>query len=188
MNFKMLKAAFAGLVLSISGFASAGLIEHSYIGATGINVDTNPGSTFDLIITDSFLIDSLVVEIELSGSVFWTDLDLFLSNGFTTVQLLNSIDNDASGLFDVSFDDLSPTNLPSTGSAVGSYSPLNALSAFNGQSIAGTWTLTIVDDYVPGENNSLVSFNLKATEVPEPSTLAIFGLALIGLASRRFKK
>ncbi|MGY0603694.1 MAG: PEP-CTERM sorting domain-containing protein [Paraglaciecola chathamensis] len=25
-------------------------------------------------------------------------------------------------------------------------------------------------------------------QVPEPSTLAIFGLALMGLASRRFKK
>ena len=179
MNLKMLKAAFAGLVLSISGFASAGLIEHTYIGATGINIDTNPGSTFDIVITDDFLIGSLIVEIELfdASTLFWTDLDVFLSNGFTTVQLLNSIDNDQSGLFDVSFDDLSLTGLPTSGDAVGSYNPLNALSAFNGQSIAGTWTLTIVDDYVADENNSLVSFNLKATEVPEPSSLAIFGLA-----------
>lgn len=34
---------------------------------------------------------------------------------------------------------------------------------------------------------SIVEYN-NSTSVPEPSTLAIFGLALIGLSSRRFKK
>jgi len=33
-----------------------------------------------------------------------------------------------------------------------------------------------------------VVFRASATNVPEPSTLAIFALGMIGLASRRFKK
>jgi hypothetical protein len=51
------------------------------------------------------------------------------------------------------------------------------------------------DDAMPlpkdNPNSSFVdagSFLIKVVEVPEPSTLAIFALGMIGLASRRFKK
>ena len=37
-------------------------------------------------------------------------------------------------------------------------------------------------------NNSFINIELNSTSVPEPSTLAIFALGIIGLASRRFKK
>lgn len=36
--------------------------------------------------------------------------------------------------------------------------------------------------------NSFISIELNPTSVPEPSTLAIFALGMMGLASRRFKK
>ena len=40
-----------------------------------------------------------------------------------------------------------------------------------------------------GHANALRNFAYNSsTEVPEPSTLAIFALGMIGLASRRFKK
>lgn len=37
-------------------------------------------------------------------------------------------------------------------------------------------------------NGFLVDYNGPSTDVPEPSTLVIFALGIIGLASRRFKK
>ena len=41
-------------------------------------------------------------------------------------------------------------------------------------------------------NSDMYTFNIDTTPavnaVPEPSTLAIFALGMIGLASRRFKK
>jgi hypothetical protein len=38
------------------------------------------------------------------------------------------------------------------------------------------------------ENEGYSTLLVKTTEVPEPSTLAVFALGMIGLASRRFKK
>ena len=46
--------------------------------------------------------------------------------------------------------------------------------------------LSFSDQNSPTEHE--MKSNLTAKKVPEPSTLAIFGLALIGLASRQFKK
>jgi hypothetical protein len=39
-----------------------------------------------------------------------------------------------------------------------------------------------------GNNSRSFSFDTRPSQVPEPSTLAIFTLGMIGLASRRFKK
>jgi hypothetical protein len=48
------------------------------------------------------------------------------------------------------------------------------------------------DSFGPGSNTSANYYTntwlVKKAEVPEPSTLAIFALGMIGLASRRFKK
>ena len=45
-----------------------------------------------------------------------------------------------------------------------------------------------VGSFSPIGNGFLVDYNGPSTDVPEPSTLAIFALGMIGLASRRFKK
>jgi hypothetical protein len=53
-------------------------------------------------------------------------------------------------------------------------------------------TITILDtplSGVPyGRNSSIAGLQIQSVSVPEPSTLAIFALGMIGLASRRFKK
>jgi len=188
---KHLKIILTTLVLSLSSLANAGVIEHTYVGTTGNDVDSDPASEFTVTVTDNFSIADLNVHVELGGITIWTDLDMYLSNGITTVQLLMSPDNDNSGLFNITFDDESLNSSPTSGDAVGSYQSYSALSAFDGQSINNTWTLSIHDDYVPDEGDTLINFSITATEVtsvPEPTTLGIFALSLLGLASRRIKK
>ncbi len=53
-----------------------------------------------------------------------------------------------------------------------------------------TWDST-VNDYVGVTDANAIRtpvWMVKKVDVPEPSTLAIFALGLMGLASRRFKK
>ena len=45
-----------------------------------------------------------------------------------------------------------------------------------------------IDNGCDGMGWFLVRESQRQTQVPEPSTLAIFALGMIGLASRRFKK
>jgi hypothetical protein len=192
---KHLKIILTTLVLSLSSLANAGVIEHTYVGATGNDVDSDPASEFEVTINDSYLITDLNVHVELAtpdgSNFYWTDLDIFLSNGSTTVQLLMSPQNDEEGFFDVTFDDESLASLPNSGDAIGSFQSYSLLSAFNGQSINDTWTLSILDEYEPDEDNMLINFSIIATEitsVPEPTTLGIFAISLLGLVSRRIKK
>ena len=63
----------------------------------------------------------------------------------------------------------------------------------NQSTILGFSSTDGFDELRYGWTNGAVSFDtvraqLYSTEVPEPSTLAIFALAMMGLASRRFKK
>jgi hypothetical protein len=62
----------------------------------------------------------------------------------------------------------------------------NPLDGYNQRSTGNPWQLS---DDSPGEHLA-IGFRIDATaaSVPEPSTLAIFALGMIGLASRRFKK
>ena len=53
---------------------------------------------------------------------------------------------------------------------------------YNGDIFTGVWDVNVSD------NNSPTSWSAALVSVPEPSTLAIFALGMIGLASRRFKK
>jgi len=190
MNIKMLKAALAGFVLSVSCLANAGLIQNTYNGPTGNDVDTDPASTFDIIITDNYVISDLNVQVAFGNSNYWSDISLFLSNGTTTIELMAALENDEQGLFDVTFDDSALSNLPSIGDVIGEYKSAEVLSAFNNQNISGTWTLSILDEFEPDEGDTLISFNIIATttSVPEPTTFAIFALGIMGLAARRFKK
>jgi hypothetical protein len=91
------------------------------------------------------------------------------------------------GEFTITFDDQAATGLGGL-PADGSFQPNESLSAFDGKSLAGLWTLNILDGSTL-DALSFYDFTVTATtsEVPEPEVLGLFGLgaAGLGLARRR---
>ena len=64
---------------------------------------------------------------------------------------------------------------------VGTYQPINALSAFNGENALGTWELLISDD-LGGHPLEFSEFTLSVlTAVPEPGSIALAAVGLLGL-------
>ncbi len=210
MNIKMLKAALAGLILSISGFANAGLI--TYDDRT---VFENTLSSFN---TQSF--EGLAS----AGSLFNTTLPAGLTIGDVSYQSIGSSNYIAvvDPAFSLSLYDRgtgavihSPDGgymrmmLPSDIFAIGAdFSTI--FRGFDVMSIefstGDTSTVTAGDPwtfkgFISDQEIQWVQFGGVSdyplmdnftygttVDVPEPSTLAIFALGMIGLASRRFKK
>lgn len=118
------------------------------------------------------------------------DLVLSLSHAGTTVLLSNR--NGGSGgadYTDTLFDDSAFVAIDA-GFAyapyTGAFRPQQALSAFNGHDIYGDWILSVAD-MEAGDSGVLNSWSLAA-EVPEPASLALFGLGMLGLGGLRRRR
>lgn len=208
MKFKFLKAATIGLTLFVSSIANAGLIDFTslgnisnYSGHSDFDVITFGGPETDInlaphvisgtglvnnsdpldfgrsyptedIIQFSFLnsgIDSLILTFDAQGS------------DVVTHGLVRAYDIDGnvlearswydSGVNTMNFDfikDIARLELDS-----------NADNSWRNSNNNSWWYSVSSINYAQGEGYA---------QVPEPSTLAIFALGIIGLASRRFKK
>jgi len=118
------------------------------------------------------------------------DLVLSLSHGGTTVLLSNrqggSGGQDYTGTL---FDDQADIAI-NAGYAyapyTGSFRPEEALAAFIDQDVFGDWTLTMTDSEA-GDSGALNSWGITAA-VPEPASLALFGLGMMGLAGSRRRR
>lgn len=205
MNIKMLKAAVAGLILSISGFANAGLITTSY----GSN---NSGSTGGAIYFDlTTNLNNLSItgfDINTSGVSSFNDFQVWLLTGTTsqgnedslswiqvatgsgtgaglnnatTVTLSNSFFLSSNTLYGFSLvaDSSFGHNYTNGSGSNQNYSNTD-LSLALGSATNVPFTGQV---YSPRVWNGSISY-----DVPEPSTLAIFALGIMGLAARRFKK
>ena len=123
---------------------------------------------------------------------FDNDLDIFLISPFgTQVELSTDNGGGNDNFTNTVFDDAAATSI-TAGAApfTGSFRPEGLLSAFNGQDAFGTWTLRVTDD-AGLDVGSLNSWGLDIegrTTVPEPSSLAILGIGLAGLATMRRKQ
>jgi len=210
MNIKTLKNTVAGLVLSISGFANASLIDFED-NAIASGTYTTQGD----IVSSGFIFDSSSNHTHLANnsnlfSAFndstWFGID---NNVGTNVLSMNTQDGSVFSLN--SFDIAEFFGIPNevVVNVVGNY--------FGGGSIALQVTLDqiadgsgVINDFqsVSFDNSwvnlSSVTFSatagtddrwfaldnivVNAASVPEPSTLAIFALGMMGLVSRRFKK
>jgi len=173
MNLKMLKAALVGLVLSVSGFANAGLIynvdsgweEFSWSGGVGVTSNQD-GFTLEL------LSDGLLTVVD--SFAFGDEFEILINSAFHSLTsnvnpyMNTSVDGDA---------DLALASGYSQGTVFLS---------------AGTYTIdfklyqsaTVSDGGSPF-TGGVAYFKVDTVNVPEPTTLAIFALGIIGLASRR---
>jgi hypothetical protein len=219
MNIKMLKAAFAGMVLSVSGLANAGLIEYELLSISerfGSTSNTYNGNgyigAYNSSYSGIFCLERTTCKTALQADI--TNLlalgDITLNSVFLSFDLKESSNGtqdvtasafDSSGVLSHHFsaptsyaqdifsvngqtsNSLDITNLFSQGYNLGNDWFALHLNA----STDGMWTWTQAG-YDRDDANVRITVDYSVNSVPEPSTLAIFALGIMGLASRRFKK
>jgi len=207
MCYRPKLVAFSLTALLLSAVSAAATpVPFNFAGPGQVNVDTDPGTEVQLTsLIDGTILD-LNVFLEITGG-HMEDLDLFLTSpGGTTVHFRRdfttpTIPGDPiphqSGPIMATFDDdapvphdFQPVNEASVGGIVGTFRPFQSLGAFNGQQLAGVWTLTILDDFFPDDGETLLSWNITGSadieQVPEPvSTLGLLAGGVGWLAALR---
>jgi hypothetical protein len=215
MRIKMLKAAVVGLVLSVSGFANAGLILHtdrtSWESGVGVynTVDFNE-YTSDISFEDNLLSIGHGMSIITSGTPV-SGRNILDTSPFAFARTIDGTpdimpDVNSTSTFSIFFDTLTTgwgadfrwmdagttIELYNGTTLLTSYIDLgNSSSQFIGFELTGSDALNrinFVRTSTGNDNIVLDNLSVTANAVPEPSTLAIFALAIMGLASRRFKK
>jgi subtilisin-like proprotein convertase family protein len=97
---------------------------------------------------------------------FNDDLIVTLDNGATSVDVIVNSNGGADGGdgMDITLDDGAATNIQNAASGgmqlTGTFAPANPLSAFNGMSANGTWTLSVADT-VAADSGTLLSWGLE---------------------------
>jgi hypothetical protein len=197
MKNKFIYAALVGLVFSVSSainVANAGLI--TLTGPSVSNVDNLTATLVELESFETGIINDLNLAINMTGISY--DLSVLLTHVDTgSAATIWLSDNLNGGHYFSStntlFDDEAMLDFHPNYSTVAasSYRSVDLLSIFDGEQISGTWQLSITNTgCCDGEGDELVAWSIMAdvTDVPEPTSLAIFALGLIGLASRRLNK
>lgn len=215
MNIKILKAAVAGLVLSVSGLANAGLISTNDYDLTSISGSWLTGSTgwnlsgsinlglADAILSDGYVDDfgrtvvNGIYSMDSGVLTFGTNGTDYLLDSFSFITSRN-YENNSSFILDYRLDGGSWLTAD-TASSNSLVAPLSScLSSTNNLCAGKLATLSfggvLADEWRISKSGSQISFHevivqgVDVQSVPEPTTLAIFALGIMGLVSRRFKK
>ena len=191
MNTKMLRVAIASLILTVSGYANAGLIIMNIsdngtdlmMTATGdydntglisqgnINLGANAAVAGTLPVfgwetgSNNLFEATFVGSLTATGNAYPASLTS-TTNPFFFANVQNQI------AFQINAALIGTVNESATFSGV----TLASLGMLAGESVSVTW----------GQNQAIIQ--TSSVQVPEPTTLAIFALGIIGLTSRKFKK
>ncbi|MCE9544184.1 MAG: PEP-CTERM sorting domain-containing protein [Planctomycetia bacterium] len=174
------------LLLSVVGQARATI----YNGPSASDVDTDPATNVSLTVPDSGNIIKVTLSARLSG--FADNVSIWLSHDGVALLPIYTGEADSfpdSPIIDATWDDAASGPAPASGSAVGTFTPVQPLSAFNGLDVFGTWTLTLKDTGgFPGDGTLLESWSIDVTTdgiqvpgVPEPSSILLVALGAIVL-------
>ncbi|WP_223271738.1 PEP-CTERM sorting domain-containing protein [Colwellia hornerae] len=180
------KVALLSLLFTISGVVKAGIIDHS-----DYTEDTDQNLYFlDLGLFSPDTFANLKTGVSYAGyqwSLSTVDqFTQFLGNATgTSIPTWNG-----SNLGDI---DLNPANLSNTINLLSGSSNITPWFTLDGQQLGQAEAIFHTGNFNDvhlrtGSSSRLGLFVRTAAQVPEPSTLAIFALGMIGLASRRFKK
>ncbi len=199
MKNKFLKGAMASLILAVSGLANAGLITIDFESLSIDNASNN--ELVSPYLEDGFLIEGAKLKYYGTSHAYFagsTGVSYFFHYGKTVLtqsssQLFNLLS------IDLSFLDKTGSDTPVT--FIGVLSDNSTVSqAFVPLSLGFTtfrFNSSFVNlksvSWINGSEisnghqfDNIVLNNL--VDVPEPSTLTIFALGIMGLVSRRFKK
>ena len=148
----------------------------AYAGAPVVIPDNGTVFETTLNVTGSGNITDLNVTIDLTHA-FTEDMDIFLvSPGGTVVELTtdnDDIPNASGGFFNTRFDDEASTSIVDGASPfVGSFRPEGLLSALDGQTANGTWTLRITDDFNP-DAGELFGWSIDVTTASSPDETSV---------------
>ena len=194
------------LLLGLLTAGGAGAAIYTY---SGVPVTISEGNWFyaDIDVTDPGTVADVNVFVDVTHS--WIhDLDIYLahqesgSSDWAYVQLFNEYGSGAN-LTEVWFDDEAATSIDSAtppygpgtfmpGFFVDGDGDSNQLNLFDGDSIAGTWSLAIWDNY-SGDTGTLNAFSIEVTPatdcppVPIPGAIWLLGSGIIGLVGVGWK-
>jgi hypothetical protein len=196
MKFKFLKAACAGLILSVSAFSNAGLITFNGTASDGGYISlpgsyTEAGFTLTNNSGSNYFVDN-----DFSTNLNSWDDDVLEFNSPTfsqaTLTADGNINFDFSSAFLGSFNSAASLTFEGFFAGGGSITQtlslgLNTRALFNFTGFNNLSSL-VISAPTDGLFALMDDLTVSASSVPEPSTLAIFALGIIGLASRRFKK